>query len=351
MARAFKVRGIRIYAQTTPCAHACRYCLVGPKRLTRLAPARFFQFVERFISWRAESRDPQLRILAGLEDSFEFDIDTLRGLFQVHGKLGWNSEHRGIKLGGLKWRTDAEMKDWLMERRDKAGLKIVHGSFAGFGAVHDSWNGRQGDFGFLVRTMTTAAELGMRIHQRLFVVESTVPTLEALLDALDAVPGEALRYLSTFVYRGRARVLEHERITEATRNRLPTRVTAVAKRNGDRWLSEREWLAHCREEIEAEAVAEIDLELRVTDANIDDLERTSCEDIMARLVDEAVKANAAIPSRAELHLHYSDPANRCIYASLAELEEKWLSRYEQKHGLGVEQEMRTAKMHRKEQQS
>ena len=85
-------------------------------------------------------------------------------------------------------------------------------------------------FDFLFRTMATAAELGLRIHQRIFVVKSTLAELDDLIVKLDELPGEAVRYLSTFVYLGRAIKLEEERITESIRDSLPARISGISQR-------------------------------------------------------------------------------------------------------------------------
>lgn len=77
--------------------------------------------------------------------------------------------------------------------------------------------------------------------------------------------------------------------------------------NGDRWLSEREWIAECRDEIATYTSAGADLELRVTDENIDDLEKTSCAEIMVRLTEETEIAVAGTPSHAELRSFCADP--------------------------------------------
>jgi hypothetical protein len=320
--QAIDIVGVRIFAQTTSCAHSCRYCLVEGKRHTKLPFSRFSTMVERFAEWRQARDGVPFSILAGYGDSYELDVETLKNLFDLLKKIGIQDEARnGIKLGGLKWRSEDEMRAWLRLRRDDAGLKIIHASFVGHGSVHDGWNGREGDFEFLLQTMRTAASLGLQIRQRLFVVNSTLPSFDRLLAALDLIPCEPYRYLSTFVYHGLGSRYEEERITEVTRDRLPKCITSIPRRDGDLWLSEREWIAEKKSEIASENPERRLLDLELTEANIAFLETISCEEIIDFLTKRTQQSLQ--PSPAELCERYADRSNRRVYASLGELIHKW----------------------------
>jgi hypothetical protein len=328
MVQNIQITGVRIFAKTAPCAHSCRYCLVGRKGYTDLAFERFAHLVERFIDWRGVRYGQSLKLLVGFEDSYEFDAETLRGLFSLQRKVGWGeTEANGIKLGGLRKRSDEEIRAWLSERQSYANLKTVHGSLAGCDAVHDRWNGRKGDFDYLFRIMMTAAELDLRLHQRIFVVLSTLPVLTRLIDKLNEIPGQALRYLSMFSYQGLAVQLEKERISETERDRLPPEVVRISKRAGEKWLSEREWIEDCREVIECEQPRPLLLSLEVTAENIANLENVSCEDVIKSLTQVQEHFYQTLPSRAELCERFGDTANTRIYASMDELERKWLMHY------------------------
>jgi hypothetical protein len=328
MTQAIDVSGLRIFAKTTPCAHSCRYCLVGRKKVTNIDFPRFAQVVERFLDWRNSLREPRPKILVGFEDSYEFDVATLKGLFDLYAKSGWTAaERNSVKLGGLERRTKSDMQAWLAARRDDANLRIVHASLAGCDEVHDRWNGRRGDFELLVQAMTAATELGLRVHQRLFVVESTLPVAERLLDRLDAIPCNALRYLSTFVYQGNAVRLENERITERTRDHLPDRLAQIELRHGTQWLSEREWIRASERDCTLEQPKQITLDLEITEGNLAVLENSPCDEIYDALSRSAQKAHALLPPRGALMRQYGDRDNHRIYASLEELERKWLDRH------------------------
>lgn len=327
--RTVDIIGVRIFAQTTRCAHSCRYCLVEGKGYTKLPFSRFAAVVERFNEWRRDWGG-RFAILAGYGDSYETDLKTLKNLFDLLTRIGIQDTARnGIKLGGLKWRDEDEIRTWLRQRRDEAGLKIVHGSLAGYGSVHDGWNGRKGDFEFLLQTMKSAANLGLEIRQRLFVVNSTLPLFEQLLRTLDRIPSDPYRYLSTFVYHGLGTRHEDERITEMTRDHLPKFISSIPKRDGDLWLSEREWIAEREDEITEQKPERLFLDLKLTETNIASFESLSCDEIIDILAKRAQQS--LWPSRAELCDLYADHSNRRIYASLEELTHKWRSLHKLGH--------------------
>lgn len=332
MNREIEVQGIRIYTKAVPCAHACAYCLVGPKKLTDIPFSRFYTLAERFIEWRKGEPSPLPQLWIGFEDSFEFDVEILAGLFRLYKQLGWGDEGMGVKLGGLRMRPEDEMRAWLRARRDVAGLKTVHGSLVGHGATHDRWNRRKGDSEFLLRTMKNAVELGLQVNQRIFVVKSTLASIDKLVFELDKISPNARRYRSIFVYSGFAARLEDERITEEIRDCLPASVAALPVRDHDDWLSEREWIRERGHIIADERPRGVVLDLEVNEKNIDKFERIGCEEIVAGLTNITQKYYDALPSRSELFDKYSDASNRRIYGSVQELEQKWFDVYRRTYG-------------------
>ncbi|QGM44289.1 hypothetical protein [Methylocystis heyeri] len=335
MTRDIEIRGIRIFAKASACAHACAYCLIGPKKLTELPFPRFNALAERFIEWRNEKPNPPPHVLIGFEDSYEFDVEILAGLFHLYKKLGWDDEGMSVKLGGLRMRTEAEMHDWLLTRRDVAGLKVAHASLAGYGTIHDQWNRRERDFDFLYNAMRDAVGLGLKVNQRIFISRSTIASIDKLVLELDKITPNAHRYLSTFVYSGFATRLEAERITEEDRDRLPSSVAALPRRSGDNWLSEREWISTRSDLVSDRSTRSVTLSLEVNERNIDRLESMQCEEIIAKLAEQTRQAYATLPSRSELFEKYADPSNRCIYASMDEIERKWFDAYRRDYNFDV----------------
>ncbi len=147
---------LTIEANTTPCAHSCRYCSIGD-RGSPIDINRYLSFVDRFIEWAKKERTG-LKVGTGFLPSYDYDVDTFRMLdlwFRRNAGITWN----WISLGGMKMRGDDEMRRWLVERQE-AGLVGISGTFVGHGAEHDRWNERHGDFDFMRRTMRTCVELG-----------------------------------------------------------------------------------------------------------------------------------------------------------------------------------------------
>jgi hypothetical protein len=318
---------VRLFTKVVPCAHSCRYCLIGKKSYGGVAFPRFQALAERFIAWDRGNPNSSHKLLIGFEDCYDFDVETLQGLFALQSQLKWPDEIAyGIKLGGLRMRSRQEMRDWLRERQTHAGLKTVHASLAGYGDVHDRWNGRKGDFQFLCQTMELAAELELRIHQRIFVTQSTMPGLTALLDHLESISDRALQYLSTFIFQGLAIRLEHERITERDRDALPTRVKALLPRSGEDWLSEREWMASRTSDITAN-LRPISVDIEVTHQNLDRYETMTCDAILAECASKARASAAGIPDLPDLCERFGDPSNERIYATLSDLERKWTAQF------------------------
>lgn len=335
MGRPIDIEGIWVHAQTVPCANHCRYCMLSSKKLANITFARFESVVERFMTWRQERGLADFNVRCYLARSHNYDINTLKGLMELAERRGGHLDF--VLLGGLFWRPDDEMRTWLRQRRD-IGIKIVGASFAGHGRFHDRWNGRPGDFDFRMRALAMAADLGMELRQHLFLTRSTIPQLNELIEKLDALPGRVgERSVLPLFYRGPAKRLEDERITDETLDGLPERVRRLYPPDWKNWRSEREWIDFVCREDETPEIVTLDLEL--TDSNIGRIESMSCDEIMAGLENRTRAAYAAIPSRAELSERYGDPDNRCIYVFRRDVERKWLDLHLADHPTVFEREL------------
>jgi hypothetical protein len=333
--RRIDVIGIEISSDLFSCRGRCRYCLLGRKGRERFDHHRFLDLVERFIDW-AETDGRKLRILHGMEHSSEYGVDALKRQLDLNARLGWADATRGIRLGGLAERSGDDLGNWLRERRDRAGIRTVHASLAGEGATHDRWHGRPGDFERLYRTMAVAAELELRMAQRLFLIRDTLADFDRLLDRLDVIGGHHERYLCLFYYRGLGSRLEEQRITEDIRDSLPPRLAGLDRRGRDGWRSEREWLDLSDDD---DAPLPVHLKLKVTDANIGELERSPCAAIVRRLEVRTRAAYSAIPPREELGRWAGDRRNHRIYMGADDIERKWLDIYLRDNPVGFERHL------------
>jgi hypothetical protein len=164
-------------------------------------------------------------------------------------------------------------------------------------------------------------------QEKLFLTRNTLPLFDRLLDILDAIPGEVRRRsASPFFYAGLASRYEDERLTEDDRDRLPDRINRLRPRKFDSWLSEREWIPLMMET--ASRPRRLLLKLDVDGSNIDDLERTSCEEIFAAREREYQDSYRYIPALDELCARYGDLTNRRIYVMSRDVEGRWLEMHE-----------------------
>jgi hypothetical protein len=329
MKREIVGKGLRLSLRHAPCAHICRYCLISESRKRSALPfSRFEQLVHRFHDWRQAER-PDLDIGVFVGPSFDYDIETLKGLVRLRERRG--AKFRIVNLGGLRVRRDEELITWLEQRRD-AGIVGLHTSLAGCGEIHDRWNGRAGDFEYQMTVLKAGGERGMARQEKLFLTRNTLPVFENLLDRLDALPGSLLgRSAGPFFYAGLATRYEDERLTEDDRDNLPERINALRSGKFGNWRSEREWIPIMLET--ATAPRRLVLKLDVDESNIDQLENASCEEIFLRRERDYRDSYNDIPPLDELCDRYGDLANRRVYMMSRDIEGRWLDLHQRATGV------------------
>lgn len=331
-----KVTHLTIEANTSPCVNICRYCYVGDRDETfaKFPVDRWMAFVQRFVDWKAQAGEDAPVIHHGFPGpSYNFDLDTYRRLNDWFVKR-FDEPLASIMLGGLKMRPGQEMRQWLAERQ-ALGLKHIHASFSGFGAHHDRWVGKRGEFEFLLQTFRCAIELGLQVATTLFVTKSSLPDLERLADTLDAlVPAPPMfKHIRLVYYMGNGAHQEHERITEDDRTRLPEFV-AKSLEDGVEIHSEREWIPRILSGAEAGSFANLWLKLKLTPRNIERLEAMSCEAIVAELEAAQRAYESGMPRLEWLAQHYADPAGTRIYMKY-DVFKVWQERYIEAAGIEV----------------
>jgi hypothetical protein len=329
MPREIVGKGLRFSLRHAPCAHICRYCLISETRKGSALPfARFEQLLHRFFDWKESARRDDLEIGAFVGPSFDYDLETLRGVARLRARRG--GKFQILNLGGIRIRRGDALTAWLEERQG-AGIVGFHVSLAGCGETHDRWNGRAGDFDYQTSILRLGGERGMIRHERLFLTKNTLPLFDRVLDILDGIPGEVRnRYVTLFFYAGLAARYESERITEDIRDTLPERINGFRQGRFQDWRSEREWIPIMRET--AGRPRKLVLKLDVNEANIDQLEKSSCEAIFAereRLYQEDYRR---IPSLDELCSRYGDPTSRKIYMMSRDVEGRWMDLHERETG-------------------
>jgi hypothetical protein len=334
--RSIEVEGIWIHSDIIPCFNHCGYCQVGRKKIDNVDFFRLANLVDRFYIWKQQQSLADFRVGHWFGYTHNFDLAQMIEEKRLRALGGWNLDV--ILLGGLPDRSASEMKAWLKERMD-AGFASVISSFTGYGALHDRWNGRKGDFERLMQIQRVAADVGMGLRQRIFLTNSTLPWLDELLKRLDDLPGSVVeRCAYLWFYNGFSVRLERERITEETFNNLPEHIAMLLRKDWRKWRSEARWMEAVRQE-EAETPQKVSLKLIVTESNIDQVELMSCEEILAELRRRTQEAYAAIPSRRELCERWGDPSNRNMYMFQEHAERKWLDAYLQSSPIQFERHL------------
>jgi hypothetical protein len=314
-------KGLRFSLRHAPCAHICRYCLISESRKRSTLPfTRFERLVHRFHDWKQRTGRDDLQIGIFVGPSFDYDLETLRGVARLHARRG--ARFQIVNLGGLRIRSGEALIEWLEERR-AAGITGFHASLAGHGEIHDRWNGRAGDFDYQTSILRLAGERGMVRQEKLFLTQNTLPIFDRLLDILDGIPGEIVgRTASPFFYAGLASRYENERLTEDDRDKLPERINRLKPRRFDNWLSEREWIPIMMET--ADRPRRLLLKLDVDEASIDYLENTPCEEVFVERERQYQESYRFIPALDELCARYGDTTNRKIYMMSRDIEGRWL---------------------------
>ena len=106
-------------------------------------------------------RDPESKSRLtknGVQTTFDYDLETLRGVARLHARRG--AKFQIVNLGGLRIRSGDALVEWIEERR-AAGITGFHTSLAGYGEIHDRWNGRAGDFDYQTSILRLAGERRM----------------------------------------------------------------------------------------------------------------------------------------------------------------------------------------------
>lgn len=324
MARAVRFTDLFINTKIARCAHSCRYCSISKKDFSDLPFSRFEDVVDSLIEWVSKNRGSEFGIYPVANNCDDIDDTLIPPYMRLLRRAGRTVDL--MTTGGLRMRAKPQMKGWLSAWHEH-GVNCVHASYAGHGPTHDRWNGRRGDFVWLLAVQQLAMELGMELGQSLFLAKSTLPLLNALIEELDAI-GAKVRYrrIFPFAYVGLAARHEDDRIDEAIRDALPDLLGAAAP-DTSTWHSEREWIDLIYCDPEDSVLSPVTFHLEVSDANIDQLESTPWDDIMADLETRTRAVYAAIPPIGELCSVYGDAANARIYASRIEMDRMWLARH------------------------
>ena len=308
-----------------PCVNNCVFCHAGDdyKKIATVPFAKVKPIVEKLVEWKKVHASVGFKMFINPGNWDHKDIaDNIR-----LDKLVRNSSNGGTAmLGGVKHRTEPEMREKLAFLKE-AGMEAIGITFWGPRELHDGWCGRRGEYDFNMMAARFAPEIGLLRREHLFLVKSSLPHLETIMDILDAIPGRQDRYVLPLNYWGRAMKLEHERLTKAEFDLIPDRIRKYIRTRDLR--TEEEWMAFVQHDWDAKKMAKV-LRMLISRDNIAELEKLSADEIMKSLIVKFDMVYASLPDFREMGKPYGDSSNDKIY-SLYDIESKWSQYYYQDH--------------------
>ena len=227
-----------------------------------------------------------------------------------------------LQINGLIFMPEDQLRDCLLEKKE-AGFSRVVLTFAGMEKFHDAWVGRRGEYKYLLLIARIMNDIGLERIENLFLTKSTIPQLEALMDVLDNIPGASERHIHPVGYSGWARNLEGERITPEILEQLPERVHEFVVMPNHQ--TEKEWISSLRNGYQDKSINEKFIHIRLREDNIGEIERKSCDKIIADFKERFERIHAALPELGELADMYGDSSNTRLYQP-SELNRKWIER-------------------------
>lgn len=324
------VKSLSIWANTSPCAHICRFCQIGDRAAKRFPLERWRAQVERFRNWQQQSGADLIIDHGWPGPAYNFSLDDYVGLEDWLGE-----RFTVIPLGGVKMRKPGAMREWLRARQAR-GLERVHGAFVGLADSHDAWVGRRGNFRFLLDTFRVASDIGMSYSVTLYLTRSTLSFLDALAEAFEALPNPpAYRHVRHFYYGGYAAQQEAERLTASDLPRIPPWAMASFREHFD-IRTESDWMSEVARE--KDLPVDVHLSVELTKDNIGRFEALSCDDIYQDLESRAIADLGKLPSLENLAREFARDESPRLYARF-EVARLWVDRYLEKHPMDFDRSL------------
>jgi len=312
------IKRITVWGRVTKCAHRCRYCLQGDQSQPGLQWENYTQAVEKYVKWGNQNG---MAIGFELASNYDLTIDQYKWYLEMTRKCGKLSD--SLLMGGMKMRNEAEMFDWLAQRKE-LGLKKVIFSMSGTAQFHDAMNRRKGDLEYLLGAQRAAFALGLNVEQRIFITKENINSIEQLCDDLDAIGKPQRRSVYPLHFRGNARELEDIRIDENDVKQIPAGVMRYMM--PEELLSERQWadrLASCDEK----NPDNIGMFVYFEPENIKSILSADCSEVVENRK-EAVKAEyEKLPCLAELCERYADRNSKKVHEGKNKVAGLWFERY------------------------
>lgn len=313
-----KVEKVNIWGRVTKCAHRCRYCLQGEQSQPLLNWDTYVKTVERYVRWGNEN---DMRIGFELAGNFDLTLEQYKKYLELSSLSGKFSD--SLLMGGMRMRTEDEMRIWLAERQEM-GLKKVIFSMGGTEQHHDAMNRRKGDFQYLLGAQRAAFILGLSVEQRIFITKENMQSMDGLCRVLDDIGVPFRRSIYPLHFRGNAMDMENVRLDENDVKCIPENVMRYMM--PDMLLSERQWASQLCGSTEQNP-EKIGFFLYMDTKNTEKLLSGDCKEIIESAGKEVAEEYAKMPTLAELCRKYADTSCRKIHEGKSKVYALWFERY------------------------
>jgi len=318
-----KTASVMLQNLCVPCACRCRYCLLSwSGHCVGVDYDRSERFAGRFHDWITAER-------ADLSFNFSFGysmdhpqlfraLSFLRSIGSVSGEF--------LQCDGFRFRSDDEA-DALIRGLSKTGVKALNFTFYGLASYHDRFAGRPGDYDHMLRLIDSAAEYGFKTSAGIPLTQESAPQIDGLLDALRP-HGVGRVFLFVPHAEGRGVLVDPIRFSQADFDSLSADARALL--NTGRFRTEGEWISSGR----CAEPENRSLTISLTPENIDRLEQTPFDEIIAEVERLDDRYYGALPSRAELAGLYGDSGGDRFYGE-RDLFWHYQKRFIREHGLSL----------------
>jgi hypothetical protein len=242
MSRDFNPVGIHITAGLGQCANQCLHCQLSSKSLAEFSLDRYVSMVDKFINFRATTGFP---VSQWLGYALNFQVDDFANFLGLHRRLV-SVVMKILLLGGLPLMDNDQLSGWLSERM-ALGSESVMASYFGPPQIHDYMNNKNGHFDWEISAQQLAAQIGLINWQKIFLLKTSLPDMDHILDRLDEVDNVAGRMAYLLFYSGLGRRFEEHRLTKEILDSQPQRLKSLYRVEKNMiWQSEGDWLEWVR---------------------------------------------------------------------------------------------------------
>lgn len=256
-----------------------------------------------------------------LASNYDLPLEQYKWYLDMSALSGKFSD--SLLMGGMRMRTEAEMRGWLAQRKE-LGLKKLIFSMGGTEPHHDAMNRRKGDFQYLLGAQRAAFALGLDVEQRIFITKENMNSMEKLCRILDETGKPFRRSIYPLHFRGNAMDMEDVRLDENDMKNIPESVMQYMM--PELLLSERQWARQLCESTEQNP-EKIGFFLYMDGKNTEKLLSGDCNEIAGNAGQEAAEEYAKLPSMAALCRRYADTASRKIHEGKSKVYALWLKKY------------------------